>query len=193
MVTTRAGSSTSPPDETGSPTAALPDEHDMLNHVVSNVLRQPSDDPLVRALDGAGINEIMDLLTLDHHTRNALTYELDDGTVKPLPLGYKNLLRVHKLFADYCQANGTPIEDWTAVTKRDFDEFRTSHAGMSLSEKSDAFSTPTTAPTPPPPPARQKDLLAEFKKGIKRDASLFTVLKDPKQWDTWHHSTMAQA
>jgi len=64
---------------------------------------------------------------------------------------------------------------------------------MSLSEKSDAFSTPTTAPTPPPPPARQKDLLAEFKKGIKRDASLFTVLKDPKQWDTWHCSTMTQA
>jgi len=67
------------------------------------------------------------------------------------------------------------------------------HAGMSFSEKSDAFFTPTTAPTPPPPPSKQKDLLAEFKKGIKRDASLFNVLKDPKQWDTWHCSTMAQA
>jgi len=59
-----------------------------------------------------------------------------------------------------------PIEDWTAVTKRDFDEFRSSQAGMALSEKSDAFSSPAPspviAPTPPPPPPEQKDLLAEW-------------------------------
>jgi len=91
---------------------------------------------------------------------------------------------VLKIFADYCQDIGSPIEDWTAVTKTNFDDFRTSHAGMSLSKKSDAFSTSTTAPTPPPP--KQKDLLAEFKKGIKRDASLFVVLKDLKQWGSWH-------
>jgi len=49
---------------------------------------------------------------------------------------------------------------------------------LALSEKSDAFSTstPTTALTPPLPPPKQKDLLAEFKKGIKRDVSLFVVL-----------------
>ena len=179
MVTTWAGSSASPPDRAGSPavppdrvgspavppdraasppgmigilSAPILDESDIFNHVLTNVLKHPSDGPLTQALDGAGINEVMDLLTLDSHTRNTLTYELDDGTVKPLPLGYKNLLRVLKIFTDYCQDIGSPIEDWTAVTKRDFDDSRTSHAGMSLSEKSDAFSTPTTAPTPPPPP-----------------------------------------
>jgi len=109
---------------------------------VANVLKQPSYGPLVWALDEAGINEIMDLLTLDYHSRNALMYEQDDGTVKPLPLGYKNLLRVLKIFVDYCQDIGSPIDDWTAVTKRDFDDFRTSCARMALSEKSDAFSTP---------------------------------------------------
>ena len=55
-------------------------------------------------------------------------YKWDDGTVKPLPIGYKNLIRVLKIFADYCQDSGMPIEDWTAITKRDFDEFRTSRA-----------------------------------------------------------------
>ncbi len=109
---------------------------------MANVLKQPSYGPLVWALDEAGINEIMDLLTLDYHSRNALMYEQDDGTVKPLPLGYKNLLRVLKIFVDYCQDIGSPIDDWTAVTKRDFDDFRTSCARMALSEKSDAFSTP---------------------------------------------------
>ena len=93
-------------------------------------------------------------------------YELDDGTVKPLPISYKNFLRVLKIFFDYCQDSGMPIEDWTAVTKRDFDDFRTSHAGLALSEKSDAFSTSTPTPvittTPSPPAPKQKDLLAKF-------------------------------
>ncbi len=90
-----------------------------------------------------------------------------------------------------------PIEDWTAVTKRDFDDFRTSRVGLALSEKSDAFSnstpTPVIAPTPSPPAPKQKDLLSKFKKGIKRDVLLFVVLKDLKQWDSWHCSTVAQA
>ncbi len=43
------------------------------------------------------------------------------------------------------------------------------------------------------PTPKQKDLLSKFKKGIKRDASLFVVLKDLKQWDSWHWSTVAQA
>ncbi len=114
-----------------------------------------------------------------------------------LSIGYKNLIRVLKIFADYCQDNGTPIEDWTAVTKRDFDDFRTSCAGLALLEKSDAFSnsapTPVIAPTPSPPAPKQKDLLSKFKKGIKRDVLLFVVLKDLKQWDLWHCSTLAQA
>ncbi len=104
MVTTRAGSSASPPDRADSPPAppdgtgslpALPDrsatppvsssmfgnfaaptEADILAHVLANVLRQPSDSPLARALDEAGINEINDLLTLDHHTRKLVSMRL---------------------------------------------------------------------------------------------------------------------
>jgi len=106
---------------------------------------------------------------------------------------------VLKIFADFCQDSGRPIEDWTAVTKKDFDDFRTSRAGLALSEKNDAFSISApnpvivTSPTPSTPAPKQKDLLSEFKKGIKRDASLFVVLKDLKQWDSWHRSTVAQA
>ncbi len=140
--------------------AAIPTESDIFVHVLTNVLKQPSDGPLAQALDEAGINEINDLLTLDHQSRNALMYELDDGTIKPLPIGYKNLLRVLKIFVDYCQDSGMPIKDWTAITKRDFDEFRTSHAGLALSKKSNAFSNsapaPVIAPTPSPPTPKQK-------------------------------------
>jgi len=146
---------TSPPSMVGIISAAIPTESDIFVHVLMNVLKQPSDGPLAWALDKASINEINDLLTLDHQSRNALMYELNDGTVKPLPISYKNLLRVLKIFADYCQDTGMPIKDWTVVTKRDFDKFRTSHARLALSEKSDAFSN--SAPTwllLPPLPSR---------------------------------------
>jgi len=59
---------------------------------------------------------------------------------------------------------------------------------MAATEKIDALSSPASAPVP-----KQKDLLADFKKGIKRDASLFVVLKDLREWDSWHCSTVAQA
>ncbi len=85
MVTTWAGSSAAPPDEAGSsaaapeeagnPTADLPDDSNIFRHIVTNVLKQPSDGPLAQAFDEAGINEINDLFTLDHHSRNALMYK----------------------------------------------------------------------------------------------------------------------
>jgi len=55
MMTTWAGISTAPPDD-----------KDMLDHVVANVLKQPSDGPVVRVLARAGINEIMELHNCSH-------------------------------------------------------------------------------------------------------------------------------
>jgi len=84
--------------------------------------------------------------------------------------------------------DGDLIEDWTTITKKDFDGFRCRQVCMAATKRIDALFSPATTST-----HKQKGLLAEFKKGIKRDASLFVVLKDPKQWDLWHCSTMAQA
>jgi len=59
-------------------------------------------------------------------------------------------------------------------------------SGLGVTAKG-AFANPNTI-------ARSaRDPLTEFKKGIKRDPSLFPILKDEKQWDTWRHSTVALA
>jgi len=142
---------------------------------VTVVLKQAKDGRLAKALNAAAVQEINDVCLLNQPARDALTFLLDDGTEKPLPIGYKNLLRALKIYADYCQAEGDPIEDWTAITKKDFDDFRCSQVCMAPTARIDALSSPATTSTP-----KQKDLLAEFKKEIKRDASLFLVLKDPK-------------
>ena len=166
-----------------------PDGKVMLEHVVTVVLKQAKDGPLAKTLTRANIEDIGDLLALSLPERDVLVFPLDDGTEKLISIGHKNMLQALKIFTNFCQANGNPIEDWTTVTKKDFNDFRTSQAGLAATAKMDTLSSPT----PAPPPPKQKDLLAEFKKGIKRDASLFMVLKDLKQWDSWHCSTVAQA
>ncbi len=163
MVTTQSG-------------AAIPDGKVMLEHVVTVVLKQAKDGPLAKALTHANIDNIVDLLAPSPPERDVHTFPLADGTGKPLSVGHKSMLQALKIFTNFCQSNGNPIEDWTAVTKKDFDDFRTSQAGLAATEKMDILSSPA----PAPPPLKQKDLLAEFKKEIKRDASLFLVLKDPK-------------
>ena len=43
-----------------------------------------------------------------------------------------------------------------------------------------------------PFPTRARDLVFEFKKGIKRDPASFAVLEDNKQWDSVHRTLKAQ-
>jgi len=139
MVMTQSGSS------------PVPDGKAMLENVLTVVLKQAKDGPLAKALDQGGILEINDVLLLNQPTRDALTFYLDDGTEKPLPVGYRNLLRALKIFANRCQANGHPIGDWTSITKKDFDDFRCSQVCMAATERIDTLSshTPTLAAPPP--------------------------------------------
>ncbi len=69
--------------------------------------------------------------------------------MKPLVIGHKNLLRVLKIFANYCKAKGFPIVDWMAITKKDFDNFRHSQTGMQATEKPDAIAPATMSVTMP--------------------------------------------
>ena len=117
----------------------------MLEHVVSEVLKQAMDGPLAKALASGGIHVISNVLTLMQLARDALTYQDDNGTVKPLAIGHKNLLRTLKIFANSCLADGSPIVDWTVITKEDFDDFKCSRACMYATERDDTIA-PFTMP-----------------------------------------------
>jgi len=135
----------------------------MFGYVVTVVLKQAKDGSLVKALNSGGIYEIMDVLTLIQPARDAITYQEDDGTVKPFSIGYKGMLRTLGIFAKYCQANGAPIDDWTAVTKKNFDGFRCHEACMIVSETNDTiFLLPLLLPL-----SRKISLLTS-KKGSKQ-------------------------
>jgi len=97
----------------------LPDGEAMLEHVMTVVLKQPKDDPLAKALDEGGILDIFGVLSLSPSDRDSLAYVGDGGTVKPISNGHKNLLGALKTFASHCWAEGSPIVNWTLVTKED--------------------------------------------------------------------------
>jgi len=63
--------------------------------------------------------------------------------MKPLAIGHKSMLRTLKNFAAYCKAGGSPIVDWTVITKKDFDDFRCSRACMHAIERDDTIAPPT--------------------------------------------------
>jgi len=114
-----------------------PDGKAMLEHVLTDVFKQPKDGSLAKALDRGGVHEIFGVLSLSQSDCVNLTYMEDGGTLKPISIGQKGMLKTLKLFAAFCKAEGHPIEDWTQVTKRDFDEFRSSNACISATEMDD--------------------------------------------------------
>ncbi len=126
MVTTQSGNS------------PLLDGKVMLEHVVTVVVKQAKDGLLAKPLDAAAVQEINDPSS-QPACKGCPLFSLDDGTEKPLPIGYKNLLRALKIFADHCQANGHPIGDWTTITKKDFDDFRCSQVHMAATKKIDTL------------------------------------------------------
>ena len=84
--------------------------------------------------------------------------------------------------------------EWVHVTKDQFSEFRIIYNPADYLNPSTSSTTPSTSGsrsgtgTP-----RTQDIVRDFKRGIKRDPSLFPVLKDAKQWDPWYIETKAQA
>ncbi len=120
-----------------------PDGKAMLEHVITVVLKQVMDGLLAKAMDTATVHKINDVHLFSKPARDALTFYLNDGTEKRLPIGYRNLLRVLKIFTDHSQANGHPIGDWTTIAKKDFDDFRCSQVCMAATEKIETLSSPT--------------------------------------------------
>jgi len=124
-------------------TYSPPDGKAMLEHVLSVVFKQPKDSSLAKALDEGGICDIFGVLSLSQSDHSNLTYVEDGGTVKPISIGHKGMLKTLKLFAAFCKVEGHPIVDWTQVTKKDFDKFRSSNACISATEMDDNIALPT--------------------------------------------------
>ena len=109
-----------------------------------------------------------------------------DTELKLLPKGHIGKLKAFKAYCHFRETNGDPITDdgWEKITKGDFDTFRISTNYLSYQLNGPPTGTSSRSTLDP---------VREFKRGIKRDVTVYSVLKDDAVWDNWNRSTVAHA
>ena len=165
------------------------------DHLLNTILEKDDASPLKQSLAAFGVEDVVDLTALtDAHIETKLEY----GT-PPVPIPTMDMARLKQLlcFIDHLQDNGNPMSeasDWMNLTRQDFvsycigPSFRP-HVGVTrAAAPSNAPTTSSTSTT------SSRYTPAElFWRGIKRDPSLFPVLKEEKFNDTWHRTFATQA
>ena len=129
------------------------------------------------------LSEITDteLINISYTSKTRGAVELSNAS--------KSHLRVWKAFIHYRSANGDPVHLYNIV-KIDPQEF--THFRQTIFP--DAY---TNGPIPPGPADKYKPTAStpadSFRKGIKRDPSLFTELKKDIAFNNWRRDTIATA
>ena len=155
-------------------------------HVLNTILDQDAQDPLALALADAAVSTITSLIMLPKSSIDALMFERPlEGSDPPateriaLQIGNKNLIHwfTRWSYALFHLNTRFPLthDEWLETKVDDFNEFRTSN-GTSMGP----IPTTETAAT-------------LFKKGIKRDASVYPTLKEQSHFNNWNRSVIAQA
>ena len=134
-------------------------------------------------------------MTIDNETIENLTYPDPDDASNSLNLrrSDKAMLKLWREYVLHREASDNPIGDnWLQVTQADFDAFRISPSNIArlstaspMAPVNQGHTSASTAPK-----FSKVDI---FRKGIKRDMSLFPTLKDERFNDAWHRSFVAQA
>ena len=165
----------------------------IFEHICEEILDIESTSPAKLALDRHGIKSKYTLLSLRHDDINQFMYvpaATSNGPPVDLDTGNKNLIRLFLgWYHTLLEKNGyEPLNEtqWMATEGKDFNNYR---ERLPIPRPPTSSSVPSNAGTN----GRQVDAVAEFKKGIKRDAAIYPMLKDQKHWDAWNRSLVTQA
>ena len=142
-----------------------------------------NDSPLELALTSASLMDVNLWMSLDQAQVVALKYD-DNGTETNLKLGHYLILKVYQVFVMYHRAHsGDPSFDGSSSSPQQFDDFNGSNECVKLMS---AMQPAQVMPTNPSAVVSTTQLeLATFRKGIKRDASLYPAMTQDHQWDSW--------
>jgi hypothetical protein len=140
-------------------------------------------------------------MSLDDAVVDNLVYPDADpqvSTMYRLKKGEIGLLKCFIHYVYYRDETNNPIgDDWTKITMADFDQFRANLKYTSRFSSLSSIKPKVVASTPALPSSSNTSHLPTpvdlFKRGIKRDPSVFPTLKDEKFNDQWHRSFANQA
>jgi hypothetical protein len=162
------------------------------HHFLDNVLDRNDTSQLKQALLEHGVDDINSLLLLSDPDIENLEFTDTTNRIVKVRLADKRLLGILYTYILHRASSPTPInDDWLLLTKLEFDTFRVDPINRP-SNRNTTYPAPTVAPvirmaSTASPPA---DI---FRKGIKRDATLFPILQDEALNDIWHRAFLNQA
>ena len=166
-------------------------------YIVNTVLDEDDDGILNLSCQRYGIQYIEDVLSLEKQDINDLTYiDLADKSERKTPKPFLAKLHIIKAWHIHLQ-NTVQLStiDWSdksAINQKAFNAYRVSiyypdaPVGRQTQRHKPAAPTISTST-----PTASQSLVSDFKKGIKRDKTHYTTLKDEKQWDEWKRRTIA--
>ena len=163
-----------------------------LDHVVKEVLDQDDGSDIEHALKKHGFKCVLDIISATDSEVKALDFKDAAGDVIELKTYDLAKVRIFREFYYSCKQAGRTfniIGDWECITREEYDKFR------------------ATAPNTSPPNAStntgnhptgnqlssSSTLAKEFIRGVKRDMTLFPILKDTAKWDSYQREFLAMA
>ena len=193
------------PVDTPAPTPAVSNRtasQQALAHVLDNVFGLRSTSGLRLALSAAGYEKISSVLAMTPRDMEDLSYvdtDNDGNSVyRGINLYERGLLESLKGYAVHHQARLqrtlAPAE-WLMVTEDDFDDYQSSADRIFFDPTRPAvgLSPGTAAVVKQSTVGQVAQEVLSFKRGIKRDQSLFPVYRNEREWDDWQRRTRAQA
>ena len=177
-----------------------PTRADAWKHVFENILQldKPKNGTFASALDLSGVSSITDIMLLSSdQIQNMKTRDSSSAEIRDLHDAFKSRIHAFQQFVRVNSLYGrNSSSKWLDYSEEDFTDFILENYDPSLigkpirsmSSKETSVSTPTMVAN-----SQKRDPVIEFKRGIKRDITAFTALKEDKQWDAWDRNTIAQA
>ena len=158
-------------------------------YLLEQVLQADADAPVMLVLKRAGVRTASDLMSLEVSQDMPLKYnrpsEGSEKARKNVPLLPVEMCQIKGL-KDYICYHMTNVankyyeshKDWEKLTAKGFIRFRVIIAPTLPPDEA-----PSAQVTKPPPVIN--DPLRDWKKGIKRDMSIFKEMKKTKEWEQW--------
>jgi hypothetical protein len=151
---------------------------DALTHVLQSLLGFTNTDPLPLALARSGYPDIRHIITMTRDDINALEYKADTQVLIAMPSPARTLLQIFNAYHVYRYEEGDPIgDDWTSIMAQEFNDFCIGPYPVIINPSPSGYvqqqaNTTSMSTTPCP-----RDPVADFKKGIKWDPTLFLDFK----------------
>lgn len=177
------------------PDPAVLKSSSVLFYVVDQLMGIVSDSPLDIFLEQNSIKTIYDLVSFNENDINNLTYYTDENYPEnkiELPIFQKSLMRMITLFFNQkiIENNGILEEDDVlAITKAEWNFFRVMNLGNTPTQTSTGNNTRIY--TPCTNNYNNNSELNNFIKGVKRDKTQYSEIKDDRHFDNWQRSFLA--